>query len=70
MTLDQLHVLCTDAVQEMLAAYVDIKSSPCLKCGRLLDQNAQFPVVRKRNRTKGPDGLFVTQWQAFHADCI
>ena len=68
-TLDSILLLYTNAAQEMLASYIDVKSSPCIKCRRLLDQNAQFPVVRMRKRTKGPDGLFVTQWLAFHIGC-
>lgn len=55
--------------QETLASYADVKSRPCLKCRRLLDQNAQFPVVRTRKRTKESDGHFVTQWQAYHVGC-
>ena len=56
-------------LKEMSASYVDIKSRPCVKCSRLLDRNAQFPVIRSRKRTKQPDGRFATQWQSFHMAC-
>lgn len=54
---------------EMLASYLDIKSRPCVKCSRLLDRNAQFPIIRSRKRTKQPDGRFASQWLALHAAC-
>ncbi|CAF9925960.1 MAG: hypothetical protein ALECFALPRED_003261 [Alectoria fallacina] len=54
---------------EMLASYIDIKSRPCVKCSRLLDRNARFPVVRSRKRTKQPDGRFESQWLALHTAC-
>lgn len=54
---------------EILASYVDIKSKTCVKCSRLLDRNAQFPLIRSRKRTKQSDGRVATQWQAFHMAC-
>ena len=56
-------------LKEMLASYLDIKSRPCVKCSRLLDRNAQFPIIRSRKRTKQPDGRFASQWLALHAAC-
>lgn len=56
-------------LKEILASYVDIKSKTCVKCSRLLDRNAQFPLIRSRKRTKQSDGRVATQWQAFHMAC-
>lgn len=54
---------------EMLASYSDVKSRPCVKCSRLLDRNAQFPVLRSRKKTKQPDGRNAIQWLALHTAC-
>lgn len=54
----------------MLASYTTLKSSPCVKCKRLMDPSAQFPTVRTRLRTKTTDSKYVYQWQAFHKGCI
>lgn len=56
-------------LKEMLASYLDIKSRPCVKCSRLLDRNAQFPILRSRERTKQPNGRFASQWLALHTAC-
>ncbi|MCJ1343320.1 hypothetical protein MMC31_001513 [Peltigera leucophlebia] len=55
---------------EMLASYTNLRSSPCVKCKRLMDRNAQFPTVRTRVRTKTADSQHVYQWQAFHKGCV
>lgn len=54
----------------MLASYTNLRSSPCVKCKRLMDPNAQFPTVRTRVRTKTADSQHVYQWQAFHKGCV
>ena len=58
-----------NATQEMLASYKDVKTRPCDKCSRLLDRNAQFPVVRTRKRAQQPDGLYTKEWLALHQPC-
>ena len=62
--------LSNQILKEMLASYIDIKIRPCVKCSRLLDRNAQFPIIRSRKRTKQPDGRFASQWLALHTACI
>lgn len=57
------------SLKEMLVSYLDIKSRPCFKCSRLLDRNAQFPVIRSRKRTKQSDGRYASQWLALHTAC-
>lgn len=54
----------------MLASYTTLKSSPCVKCKRLIDPSAQFPTVRTRLRTMTTDSQHVYMWQAFHKGCI
>ncbi len=58
-----------DSEQEMLAAYRDVKSQPCARCGKLLDGQPQFPVVRESKRTKAADGRFEEIWDGFHEAC-
>ena len=55
--------------QEMVASYLDIMSRHCVMCSRLLDRNGQFPIIRSKERTKHPDGHFVSQWSASHTTC-
>ena len=55
--------------QEMLASYLDILSRRCARCSRLLDRNAQFPIVRSEERIKQPDGQVTSQWSASHTAC-
>ena len=58
-----------DIVQELLASYSDILTRSCEKCDRLLDTDAQFPIVRTRKRTKASDGMRLTGWLATHSSC-
>ncbi|KAL8762621.1 MAG: hypothetical protein Q9184_001422 [Pyrenodesmia sp. 2 TL-2023] len=54
---------------EMLASYTDIRSRRCSKCQRLLDPNAQFPIVRSKKKTKQSDGHYRLAWEAYHTSC-
>lgn len=55
--------------QDMLASYTDVKERPCRDCGRLLDNRAMFPVVRRRIKTKTEAGELETTWEALHEGC-
>lgn len=58
-----------DIKQDMLASYKDVKERPCQQCGKLLDNRARFPVVRRRKRTKNDAGEFESTWEAVHESC-
>ncbi|KAI9874003.1 MAG: hypothetical protein M1830_010302 [Pleopsidium flavum] len=55
--------------QEMLAAYSDVKSQPCTRCGKLLDRKPQFPVIRTSKRIEAADGRSQEIWAGFHEAC-
>lgn len=54
---------------EMLAAYSDIRSRSCSKCNRLLDPNAQYPIIRTKKKSRQSDGQYRLLWQALHKGC-
>ena len=58
-----------DVFQEMLASYADLKTRPCVKCNRLLDRNAQFPVERSAKRVQQAEARYPFTWEGFHAAC-
>ncbi|KAL9120651.1 MAG: hypothetical protein Q9187_002792 [Circinaria calcarea] len=55
---------------ELLASYSDILTRACENCDRLLDNDAQFPVVRTRKKTKSSDGTHSIRWLATHPTCM
>ncbi|MCJ1401542.1 hypothetical protein MMC11_004758 [Xylographa trunciseda] len=64
-----LSTFSADLSQEMLASYSDIKTTACHKCGKLLDFDAQFPILRSAKRTKGSSDTFSVAWEALHTGC-
>ncbi|KAI4286378.1 MAG: hypothetical protein L6R35_004371 [Caloplaca aegaea] len=58
-----------DHLLEMLASYVDIRSRKCSNCHRLLDPDAQFPVLRSKKKSKQFNGDDKLAWQAYHTSC-
>lgn len=59
-----------DIKQDMLASYRDVKERPCQKCGKLLDNRAIFPVVRRKKSTKNDAGELESTWEALHEACV
>jgi len=57
----------TNERQENLAAYSDIKSRPCDKCKKVVDNNALLPYVRKPTAPGTDQPL---QFLALHRDCV
>ncbi|KAI4123467.1 MAG: hypothetical protein LQ347_006145, partial [Umbilicaria vellea] len=55
---------------DMLASYRDVKERPCQKCGKLLDNRAIFPVVRRKKSTKNDAGELESTWEALHEACV
>ncbi|KAL8818399.1 MAG: hypothetical protein Q9223_002953 [Gallowayella weberi] len=55
---------------DLLASYSNFKNEPCTRCGRLLDRNAQFPLLRIEKKSRKPDGHIEMQWQPCHPGCL
>lgn len=53
----------------MLSSYSDVKTRPCVKCKKLLDFNAQFPVIRIGRTRKESNQEVVDAWDALHLGC-
>ncbi|RHZ47409.1 RNA polymerase II mediator complex subunit MED27 domain-containing protein [Aspergillus thermomutatus] len=54
---------------DMISSYSDIKQTPCAKCGKMTDNAAQLPTLRKPNPIQSSQGQPVV-WEAYHAACI
>ncbi|RLL96455.1 hypothetical protein CFD26_105082 [Aspergillus turcosus] len=54
---------------DMIASYSDIKQTPCAKCGKMTDNAAQLPSIRRPNPIQSSQGHPVV-WEAYHPTCI
>ncbi|EAL84530.1 hypothetical protein KXW98_008874 [Aspergillus fumigatus] len=54
---------------DMIASYSDVKQTPCVKCGKMTDNAAQLPSVRRPNPLQSSQGQPVL-WEAYHPTCI
>jgi hypothetical protein len=57
------------SIQDMIASYSDIKQIPCAKCGKMTDNAAQLPSIRRANPIQSSQGEPVV-WEAYHPACI
>lgn len=59
----------TNFLKDMIASYSDIKQTPCAKCGKMTDNAAQLPSIRRPNPIQSSQGHPVV-WEAYHPACI
>jgi hypothetical protein len=57
-------------LQNMIAAYADLRLSTCTKCSKTLD-DGRLPTVARRSKssTEGSE-TSQTIWQGFHEGCL
>ncbi|GFF33864.1 hypothetical protein IFM61606_01598 [Aspergillus udagawae] len=54
---------------DMIASYSDVKQTPCAKCGKMTDNAAQLPSIRRPNPIQSSQDQPVV-WEAYHPACI
>ncbi|KAK2759415.1 hypothetical protein FQN54_002893 [Arachnomyces sp. PD_36] len=54
----------------MIAAFAYVKQTPCLKCQKMTDAQAQLPTIRKSKPSKDDDGKRVFIFEPFHRGCL
>ncbi|KAI4106899.1 MAG: hypothetical protein LQ339_002871 [Xanthoria mediterranea] len=59
-----------DVLLGILASYVNFQKTPCSRCRRLLDRNAQFPLLRVDRSSGHHEGRTGVQWQPLHLNCV
>ncbi|PWY75533.1 hypothetical protein BO70DRAFT_411968 [Aspergillus heteromorphus CBS 117.55] len=69
---------------EMISSYANIKTTPCVKCGKMMDSAASLPTVRRVREGDEPGGLqsglqemgtgsgtgSELAWEAVHGGCV
>ncbi|KAF2019585.1 hypothetical protein BU24DRAFT_122744 [Aaosphaeria arxii CBS 175.79] len=55
---------------DMIAAYKNVQSNSCAKCGKLLDKSALVPTARRSKQPEEANEKQETVWEALHESCL
>ncbi|KKK18541.1 hypothetical protein AOCH_000760 [Aspergillus ochraceoroseus] len=57
---------------DMISTYANMKQTPCIKCGKMTDNAANLPTLRRPKSPQPSDGSLSQQitWEAYHPTCV
>lgn len=59
-----------DNVKDMVAAYTNVRLTPCAKCGKYINRNGITPAARRPKGTASSESAQQQEWEALHEECL
>ena len=59
-----------ECLKDMIAAYTNVKLTPCAKCQKFINRNGITPAARRLKDIATSDEVKSQDWEAYHEECL